>query len=152
MRRAHAIVQIVVIEQNRDKQNSGKSTLQLLMPHERCVRISNSTSLGMTAVGLRMLRGDYARQLPKGTIFSRKWGADGEPVADAGVPIPQIRALGEIGHRFIVLSHEVEEVMPFWMLESDTVCTRGPTPRQRSRSHRFRWVYRPRRNTGIGIP
>ena len=63
--------------------------------------------------------GDYARQLPKRTIFSRKWGADGEPVAEAGVPIQQIRALGEIGHRFIVLSHEVEEVMPFWMLESD---------------------------------
>ena len=63
--------------------------------------------------------GVYARRLPKGTIFSRKWGADGEPIADAGVPIPQVRALGEIGHRFIVLSHEVEEVMPLWMLESD---------------------------------
>ena len=63
--------------------------------------------------------GVYARQLPKRTIFSRKWGADGEPIADAGVPIPQIKALGEIGHRYIVLSHEVEEVMPFWMLESD---------------------------------
>ena len=63
--------------------------------------------------------GLYARQLPKGTIFSRKWGADGEPVADPGVPIPQIRALGEMGHHFIILSHEVEEVMPLWMLESD---------------------------------
>ena len=74
---------------------------------------------GYDSSWLKDAAGDYARQLPKGTIFSRKWGADGEPVADAGVPIPQIRALGEIGHRFIVLSHEVEEVMPFWMLESD---------------------------------
>ena len=75
---------------------------------------------GYDSSWLKDATGVYARQLPKGTIFSRKWGADGEPVADAGVPIPQINALGEIGHRFIVLSHEVEEVMPFWMLESDT--------------------------------
>lgn len=63
--------------------------------------------------------GDYARQLPKGTIFSQKWGADGEPVIDPNIPIEQMNALGEMGHRFIVLSHDVEEVMPFWMLESD---------------------------------
>lgn len=63
--------------------------------------------------------GDYARRLPKGTIFSQKWGADGEPVIDPNIPIDQINALGEMGHRFIVLSHDVEEVMPFWMLESD---------------------------------
>ena len=74
---------------------------------------------GYDSSWLKDAAGVYARQLPKRTIFSRKWGADGEPVADAGVPIPQIRALGEIGHRFIVLSHEVEEVMPLWMLESD---------------------------------
>ena len=74
---------------------------------------------GYDSSWLKDAEGDYARRLPKGTIFSQKWGADGEPVADAAVPIPQIRALGEIGHRFIVLSHEVEEVMPFWMLESD---------------------------------
>ena len=74
---------------------------------------------GYDSSWLKDAAGVYAQQLPKGTIFSRKWGADGEPVASAGVPIPQVRALGEIGHRFIVLSHEVEEVMPFWMLESD---------------------------------
>ncbi len=62
---------------------------------------------------------DYARQLPKGTIFSQKWGADGEPVVDPNISIEQMNALGEMGHRFIVLSHDVEEVMPFWMLESD---------------------------------
>lgn len=74
---------------------------------------------GYDSSWLKDAEGIYARQLPKGTIFSRKWGADGEPIVDAGVPIQQIRELGEIGHRFIVLSHEVEEVMPFWMLESD---------------------------------
>ncbi|MXY99721.1 hypothetical protein F4Y93_03395, partial [Candidatus Poribacteria bacterium] len=74
---------------------------------------------GYDSSWLKDAEGIYARRLPKRTIFSRKWGADGEPIVDAGVPLPQIRALGEIGHRFIVLSHEVEEVMPFWMLESD---------------------------------
>lgn len=63
--------------------------------------------------------GNYARQLPKGTIFSQKWGADGEPVEDPNIPISQMNAIGEMGHRYIVLSHDVEEVMPFWMLESD---------------------------------
>lgn len=63
--------------------------------------------------------GTYARQLPRGTIFSQKWGADGEPVVDPNIPFEQINALGDMGHRFIILSHDVEEVMPFWMLESD---------------------------------
>lgn len=63
--------------------------------------------------------GLYARRLPKGTIFSQKWGADGEPVVDPNIPFSQMNALGEMGHRFIVLSHDVEEVMPFWMIESD---------------------------------
>ena len=74
---------------------------------------------GYDSSWLKDATGVYARQLPKGTIFSRKWGADGEPIVDAGLPVAQIKALGEIGHRFIVLSHEVEEVMPFWMIESD---------------------------------
>ena len=63
--------------------------------------------------------GRYARQLPKGTIFSQKWGADGEPVVDPNISIAQMNALGEMGHQYIVLSHDVEEVMPLWMLESD---------------------------------
>lgn len=63
--------------------------------------------------------GNYARRLPKGTIFSQKWGADGEPVTDPNIPIAQMNALGEMGHQYIVLSHDIEEVMPFWMLESD---------------------------------
>ena len=63
--------------------------------------------------------GSYARQLPKGTIFSQKWGADGEPVTDPNIQISQMNALGEMGHQYIVLSHDIEEVMPFWMIESD---------------------------------
>ena len=74
---------------------------------------------GYDSSWLKDAAGVYARQLPKGTIFSRKWGADGEPVVDPGIPLPQMRALNEMGHHFIILSHEVEEVMPLWMLESD---------------------------------
>ena len=61
----------------------------------------------------------YIRQLPEGTIFSQKWGIDGEPVPDAGVSIERLKIYGELGHHFIVLSHDVEEVMPLWMLEGD---------------------------------
>ncbi len=63
--------------------------------------------------------GNYARRLPKGTIFSQKWGADGEPVTDPNIPISQMNTLGAMGHQYIVLSHDIEEAMPFWMLESD---------------------------------
>ena len=61
----------------------------------------------------------YMRQLPKGTIFSQKWGIDGEPVPDAEVSTDRLKTFGELGHHFIVLSHDVEEVMPLWMLEGD---------------------------------
>jgi hypothetical protein len=57
--------------------------------------------------------------LPEGTIFSQKWGIDGEPVPNAGVSIDQLKTFGELGHHFIVLSHDVEEVMPLWMVEGD---------------------------------
>lgn len=62
---------------------------------------------------------EYARRLPEGTIFSQKWGADGEPTAHARISIDRINTLGELGHRLIVLSHDVEEVVPFWMVEGD---------------------------------
>ena len=61
----------------------------------------------------------YIRQLPEGTIFSQKWGVDGEPVPDAGVSVERLKIYGELGHHFIILSHDVEEVMPLWMLEGD---------------------------------
>ena len=62
---------------------------------------------------------NYIRQLPEGTIFSQKWGVDGEPVTDAEVSIERLKIYGELGHHFIVLSHDVEEVMPLWMVEGD---------------------------------
>ena len=61
----------------------------------------------------------YAGQLPKGTIFSQKWGTDGEPITDARISVERINTLGALGHYLIVLSHDTEEVMPFWMVEGD---------------------------------
>lgn len=62
---------------------------------------------------------NYAHQLSQGTIFSQKWGADGEPTADARISIDRINTLGKLGHKLIILSHDVEEVVPFWMVEGD---------------------------------
>ncbi|MDE0298689.1 MAG: alpha-glucuronidase family glycosyl hydrolase [Candidatus Poribacteria bacterium] len=74
---------------------------------------------GYDSSWLRDPERDYIRQLPAGTIFSQKWGIDGEPVPHAEVPTSQLDVYGELGHHFIVLSHDVEEVMPLWMLEGD---------------------------------
>ena len=63
--------------------------------------------------------GLFAQRLPKGTIFSQKWGYDGEPVSDPRISTNLVNRLGRLGHHLIVLSHDVEEVMPFWMLEGD---------------------------------
>ena len=68
---------------------------------------------------LRDPDGAYASQLPLSTIFSKKWGYDGEPVADPKVPLALLDRLGKSGHHLIVLSHDVEEVMPLWMIEGD---------------------------------
>lgn len=68
---------------------------------------------------LRDPDGSYARQLPSGTIFSKKWGYDGEPVTDPNIPPVLLKKLGQSGHQLIVLSHDVEEVMPLWMVEGD---------------------------------
>jgi len=61
----------------------------------------------------------YIQKLPPGTIISQKWGIDGEPVPDPGIPIERINAVGKNGRHFLILSHDVEEVMPFWMVEAD---------------------------------
>ena len=63
--------------------------------------------------------GQFAQQLPRGTIFSQKWGYDGEPVSDPRISTSLVNRLRRFGHHLIVLSHDVEEVMPFWMLEGD---------------------------------
>jgi hypothetical protein len=61
----------------------------------------------------------HVQKLPPGTIISQKWGIDGEPVPDPGIPIERINTVGKDGRHFLILSHDVEEVMPFWMVESD---------------------------------
>ena len=119
MKRGHVIAPTAATERNRDKQKLWQVYFTIIKAAREVRPDFKFYISGYDSSWLKDAAGVYARQLPKGTIFSRKWGADGEPVADAGVPIPQIRALGEIGHNFIVLSHEVEEVMPLWMLESD---------------------------------
>lgn len=74
---------------------------------------------GYDAHWLKDPHGNYARQLPKGTIFSKKWGSDGEPTNDPNISEKLLDRLAEIGHELIILSHDVEEVMPFWMVEGD---------------------------------
>ena len=61
----------------------------------------------------------HAATLPRGTIFMRKWGADGEPTSDPGIENDYINSIGQNGHRVLVLSHDTEEVMPLWMVEAD---------------------------------
>jgi len=63
--------------------------------------------------------GSYAAQLPRGTIFSQKWGYDGEPTDQPNVSTKLLNRLGNEKHQMIILSHEVEEVMPLWMMEGD---------------------------------
>jgi len=61
----------------------------------------------------------HVQKLPPGTIISQKWGLDGEPVPDPDIPLERINTVGKEGRLFLILSHDVEEVMPFWMVESD---------------------------------
>lgn len=61
----------------------------------------------------------HVQKLPLGTILSQKWGLDGEPIPDPGIPIERINTVGNNGRHFLILSHDVEEAMPFWMVESD---------------------------------
>ncbi|HIO50875.1 TPA: hypothetical protein EYN23_26470 [Candidatus Poribacteria bacterium] len=63
--------------------------------------------------------GSYAARLPQGTIFSQKWGYDGEPSDQPNLSPKLLSRLGGLKHRLIILSHEVEEVMPLWMVEGD---------------------------------
>ncbi|MBD3182563.1 hypothetical protein GF312_09745 [Candidatus Poribacteria bacterium] len=63
--------------------------------------------------------GRHARKLPKGTVLMQKWGIDGEPTNNPAVDVDFINDIGDMGHYIMVLSHDVEEVMPLWMLESD---------------------------------
>lgn len=61
----------------------------------------------------------YIARLPEETLLMRKWGLDGEPVSDPGISVNFINNIGNYGKRILVFSHDVEEVVPLWMLEAD---------------------------------
>ncbi len=58
-------------------------------------------------------------RLPKGTVIMQKWGIDGEPTNDPEIKISFINDISKYGHKAVVISHDVEEVMPLWMIEAD---------------------------------
>lgn len=61
----------------------------------------------------------HAARLPRETLLMHKWGIDGEPTDDPDIEVEFINSIGKHGQRILVLSHDVEEVMPLWMLEAD---------------------------------
>ncbi|MDE0022077.1 MAG: hypothetical protein OXT69_11960 [Candidatus Poribacteria bacterium] len=63
--------------------------------------------------------GKQLRRLPAGTVLLQKWGADGEPTADPGIDPELLHRVDAAGHRLAVLSHDVEETQPLWMLEAE---------------------------------
>ncbi len=73
---------------------------------------------GYGAKWLRDPEGTYLSKLPPGTIILKKWGLDGEPTDDPEIPEDLIKRFDE-GKRLVVISHDVEEVMPLWMFEGD---------------------------------
>ncbi|RKY01389.1 hypothetical protein DRP77_09765, partial [Candidatus Poribacteria bacterium] len=62
--------------------------------------------------------GAYLKKLPSGTIVLKKWGVDGEPTDDPAIP-PRLAMRFGPDKPLVIISHEVEEVMPLWMLEAD---------------------------------
>ena len=61
----------------------------------------------------------YIARLPEETLLMNKWGLDGEPTSDPGIGVNYINSIGRHGKRILVFSHDVEEVVPLWMLEAD---------------------------------
>ncbi len=74
---------------------------------------------GYNRYWLKDADGSHLQQMPAPVIVSQKWKYDGPPVFDPGIPIEQINTVGQSGHQFLILSHDVEEVMPLWMVEGD---------------------------------
>ena len=74
---------------------------------------------GYDGFWLKDPEGSYAARLPQGTVFSKKWGYDGEPTDQPNLSSKLLNKLGRLDHQLIILSHEVEEVMPLWMIEGD---------------------------------
>ena len=63
--------------------------------------------------------GENLRRLPAGTVLLQKWGADGEPTADPDIDLKLLERVHAAGHRLAVLSHDVEETQPLWMMEAE---------------------------------
>ncbi len=61
----------------------------------------------------------HIANLPRETILMHKWGIDGEPTSDPGIPAEFINTIGIHGLRILILSHDTEEAMPLWMVEGD---------------------------------
>ena len=61
----------------------------------------------------------HLNRLPPGSIVVQKWGGDGEPTIDPLIEPDLLRAVANSGHKLLVLSHDVEEVQPLWMLEGE---------------------------------
>jgi hypothetical protein len=62
---------------------------------------------------------EHLRRLPPDTVILGKWGSDGEPTADPRIPRALAADIADAGLRYVVLSHEAEEVQPLWMLEAE---------------------------------
>jgi hypothetical protein len=52
-------------------------------------------------------------------ILMQKWGVDGEPTNDPEISDDFINTINKYGQRVVIISHDVEEVMPLWMVEAD---------------------------------
>jgi len=74
---------------------------------------------GYNRYWLRDEDGSHLPKLPAPVIISQKWGYDGAPISDPSILIEEINAVGENGHQFLILSHDVEEVVPLWMVEGN---------------------------------
>lgn len=73
---------------------------------------------GYEAKWLKDPDGVYLSKLPSGTIILKKWGLDGEPTDDPEIGEDLIGRF-DGGKKLVVISHDVEEVMPLWMFEGD---------------------------------
>jgi hypothetical protein len=62
---------------------------------------------------------NYIAKLPKGSILMQKWGVDGEPTNDPEISNDFIGTVSKYGQRIVIISHDVEEAMPLWMVEAD---------------------------------
>ena len=62
---------------------------------------------------------EFIAKIPQGTILMQKWGVDGEPTNDPEINLDLINTVSEYGQQVVIISHDVEEVMPLWMVEAD---------------------------------